>query len=154
MKARVVNRRANSWPPLRTTPSLRLLPQGPNTRQKYEHDRAMQEYGMHGGWHTRQRLASASQGDLGRWERVDHLDWGARQHLAALLPPECVATGGKKMRSHRRGLSLYTIQAAINLPTLWLPSRRANFQAILDLPVEEVEAMATLNRLERLVKPR
>lgn len=51
-------------------------------RQKYEHDWAMHKYGMHGGWHTRIRLASARQGELGKWERVEHYPYPATARLA------------------------------------------------------------------------
>lgn len=123
-------------------------------RQKYEHDWAMHKYGMHGGWHTRIRLASARQGELGKWERVEHYPYPATARLARLLPPECVALGGKKMRSHRRGLSIATILEATMPQDLWVATHAEIefLKKALDSDNEHLEALANMNRLRRIVR--
>lgn len=101
---------------------------------------------------TRIRLASAPQGDLGKWERVDRLRGFARTHqLAHIMPPECVAPSGRKLRSHRRGLSIYTLFEAMELDKdrPWLADED-KLRWLLDQPTETIEAIANMKRLARL----
>ena len=122
---------------------------------RWQHEAAVARYGMHGGWHTRMRMASAPQGSLGKWERASITRrlvryWDLAE-LSALLPPECVALGGRKIRSHRRGLSVATILEACDPHPVhpWKPDPTV-LRDILDMTTEEIETRANMKRLARL----
>lgn len=106
----------------------------------------------HQGLHTRIRLASGQQPEMGRWERTDQLNgYYIKAQIKQVLPPECIAPGHRKMRSHRKGLSIYTIAEAVEREREhpW-KANEAHLRALLDMPTEEIEALANMKRLTRL----
>lgn len=126
-------------------------------RYRDKHER--EAYRMAGGPYTRRRLACHQHPTLGKWERTHvickDMTADAIYGLVRWLPPECVSPTRYKLRSHRPDVRLSTIAQAAERSRVYARlsmSAWEDIEPLLDRPAEDIETLARMNALRRLVR--